>query len=188
MSEAKNKMSLTERIRNRIGDSALYGGKTICDSPQNGLTTNNKKSSLRAASEDKGTTNSHKEIFELFAALTHKKNRIGRCLTSLRSGHDILCNTLCGAKRARAMTTNNKKSSLRAASEDKGTTNSHTRHPEEAESRREDLGTSVPFVQRLITALACGDAHALRAQHDNAWKIITTTKIMNITFNGGYNA
>ena len=124
MSEAKNKMSLTERIRNRIGDSALYGGKTICDSPQNGLTTNNKKSSLRAASEDKGTTNSHKEIFE-FAALAHKKNRIGRCLTSLRSGHDILCNTLCGA---------------------------------------------------------------LRAQHDNAWKIITTTKIMNITFNGGYNA
>ena len=80
MSEAKNKMSLTERIRNRIGDSALYGGKTICDSPQNGLTTNNKKSSLRAASEDKGSTNSHKEIFELFAALTHKKNRIGRSL------------------------------------------------------------------------------------------------------------
>jgi hypothetical protein len=80
LSEAKNKMSIIERIRFRIGELVLYGGKTVCDSPQNGLTTNNKASSLRATSEDKGSANSHKEIFELFAALTHKKNRIGRSL------------------------------------------------------------------------------------------------------------
>ena len=178
MSEAKNKMSLTERIRNRIGDSALYGGKTICDSPQNGLTTNNKKSSLRAASEDKGTTNSHKEIFE-FAALAHKKNRIGRCLTSLRSGHDILCNTLCGAKRARAMATNNKESSLRATSEDKGTTNSH----KEIFELFAALTHKKNRIGRSLIVQSCAE----RAMTIKA-KIITTTKIMNITFNGGYNA
>ena len=151
MSEAKNKMSIIERIRTRIGESALYGGKAVCDSPcrfisltktrqalrlafgticaqivtanstknttgkgkimKNTLrgietcgqfsmiadllknvqraagntariitATNNKESYLRATSEDKGSANSYKEIFELFAALTHKKNRIGRSL------------------------------------------------------------------------------------------------------------
>ena len=241
MSEAKNKMSIIERIRSRIGELALYGGKTVCDSPcrfisltktrqalrlafgticaqivaanstknttgkgkimkntlrgiencgqfsmiadllkkARAMTTNNKESSLRATSEDKGSANSYKEIFELFATLAHKKNRIGRCLTSLHSGHDILCNTLWGTLTPKDVnvTANLWKNVQFILS-----------HPEEAGSRREDLGTSVPFMERLITALACGDAHALCAQHDNAWKIITATKIMNITFNGGYHA
>ena len=132
MSEAKKKMSITKRIRNRIGDSVLYGGKTVCDSPCRFISLTKTRQALRLAY---GTI-----CAQIVAANLWKKVQF------------IL------------------------------------RHPEEAESRREDLGTSVPFMERLITAPVCGDAHALRAQHDNAWKIITTTKIMNITINGGYHA
>ena len=132
LSEAKNKMSIIERIRSRIGESALYGGKTVCDSPCRFISLTKTRQALRLA-------------FGTICAQIVAANL-------LKNVQFILS------------------------------------HPEEAESRREDLGTSVPFMERLITALACGDAHALRAQHDNAWKIITATEFMNITFNGGYHA
>ena len=254
MSEAKNKMSIIERIRSRIGELALYGGKTVCDSPcrfisltktrqalrlafgticaqivaanstknttgkgkimkntlrgiencgqfsmiadllkkARAMTTNNKESSLRATSEDKGSANSYKEIFELFATLAHKKNRIGRCLTSLHSGHDILCNTLWGTltpkdvnvmanliKSARMMATNNKASSLRATSEDKGSANSY----KEIFEFFAALTHKKNRIGRSLIVQSCAE----RAMTIKA-KIITATKIMNITFNGGYHA
>ena len=49
MSEAKNKMSIIERIRTRIGESALYGGKAVCDSPCRFISLTKTRQALRLA-------------------------------------------------------------------------------------------------------------------------------------------
>ena len=49
MSEAKNKMSIIERIRSRIGESALYGGKAVCDSPCRFISLTKTRQALRLA-------------------------------------------------------------------------------------------------------------------------------------------
>ena len=208
MSEAKNKMSIIERIRNRIGDSALYGGKTICDSPCRFISLTKTRQALRlacgticaqivTANSTKNTTGKGKIMkntlrgiencgqFSMNAgfnkamdSLKNESNAFGGML-NVPTRQASLNSTLWGTltpKDVNVMANLWKKVQFILS------------HPEEAESRREDLGASVPFMERLITALACGDAHALRAQHDNAWKNITATEFMNVTIDGGYNA
>lgn len=238
MSEAKKKMSLIEWIRNRIGDSALYGGKTVCDSPQNAQTMRHFDSQFIISRPKEAESPSDAVIkrrtqvrrdnlrtpFDnstFWGTLTPKNVNVIAGIIKNAIGKNKAINTLWGIENCGQFSMNAgiKRAALKTkANTFGGTLNVSTHqaslnsslwgmictqiatanllknvqfilsHPEEAESRREDLGTSVPFMERLITALACGDAHALRAQHDNAWKIINTTKFMNITINGGYHA
>ena len=248
MSEAKNKMSIIERIRTRIGESVLYGEKAVCDSSCRFISLTKTRQALRlafgticaqivTANSTKNTTGKGKIMkntlrgiencgqFSMIAGITRVTIKIANTfggMLNVPTRQASLNSTLWGTltpknvnvmanliKSARAMATNNKKSSLRATSEDKGSANSYKEIFElfaALTHKKNRIGRSL-IVQscaeramtikaKIITAtnnkessygLTIGSRLNQIAEITRSSRVMTNY-IMNVTFNGGYNA
>ena len=169
MSEAKNKMSIIERIRTRIGESALYGGKAVCDSPCRFISLTKTRQALRlafgticaqivAANSTKNTTGKGKIM----------KNTLRGTLTP--KNVNVMANLLenvqmAAGNTARIITaTNNKESSY-------GLT----------------IGSRLNQIAEITRSSRVMTGYIKKAEITRSSRVMTGY-IMNVTFNGGYNA